>query len=864
MENVIKIKLKGLDCPHCAEKITADIKKLNELQNPQINLIKQELSAQTQQNCSAEELLTKVTQIVHKYEPDVEVILEQERNLQQTIKVRLKGLDCAHCAEKITADIKKLNALQNPQINLIKQELSAQTQQNCSAEEILTKVTQIVHKYEPDVEVILEQERNLPQTIKVRLKGLDCAHCAAEIEQGTKGLKEVKTATINLLKQEMEVTVEQGTSLSELLNSITEITHRHEPDVEVSLVTNQEQKIQKQQKSDFQIALKKTLMRFGIGIIFFLAGELTKGQISYGLFLISYILFGYDVLWTAIKNIKRGQIFDENFLMSISTIGAIILNEMAEAVFVMMFYQIGETFQSYAVDRSRKSIAGLMNIRPDYANLAVGQEIKKVDPSEVSVGEYIVVKPGEKVPLDGVVAEGSGQMDTSALTGESLPSTVSAGESVYSGSLNLNGLLKIQVTKAFGESTVVKILEMVENATAKKSKTEQFITKFAKVYTPFVVCAAVLLAVLPPIITGEPFSMWLSRALIFLVISCPCALVLSVPLGFFSGIGEASKRGVLVKGSNYIHALKDVNTVVFDKTGTLTKGIFEVVQINPAKNNTEQKVLNLAAKAEKASNHPIAKSITNCYESKYGFLTEEVENYKEIGGHGVCCTIEGKTILAGNEKLMKQFSISYTPYEGTGSIVYVAENDVFAGSVVVADSIKEASKEAIKQLKALGVKNTVMLTGDNEITAQKVSKELEIDAYYAQLLPQNKVEILEKLLDEKGEAKVVFVGDGINDAPVLARADIGVAMGGIGSDAAIEAADVVIMNDDIRKIGDGIIIARNTNRIVNQNIVFALGVKAVVLVLGAVGIATMWLAVFADVGVAFIAILNSMRKKYPK
>ena len=784
--------------------------------------------------------------------------------MENVIKIKLKGLDCPHCAEKITADIKKLNELQNPQINLIKQELSAQTQQNCSAEEILTKVTQIVHKYEPDVEVILEQERNLPQTIKVRLKGLDCAHCAAEIEQGTKGLKEVKTATINLLKQEMEVTVEQGTSLSELLNSITEITHRHEPDVEVSLVTNQEQKIQKQQKSDFQIALKKTLMRFGIGIIFFLAGELTKGQISYGLFLISYILFGYDVLWTAIKNIKRGQIFDENFLMSISTIGAIILNEMPEAVFVMMFYQIGETFQSYAVDRSRKSIAGLMNIRPDYANLAVGQEIKKVDPSEVSVGEYIVVKPGEKVPLDGVVAEGSGQMDTSALTGESLPSTVSAGESVYSGSLNLNGLLKIQVTKAFGESTVVKILEMVENATAKKSKTEQFITKFAKVYTPFVVCAAVLLAVLPPIITGEPFSMWLSRALIFLVISCPCALVLSVPLGFFSGIGEASKRGVLVKGSNYIHALKDVNTVVFDKTGTLTKGIFEVVQINPAKNNTEQKVLNLAAKAEKASNHPIAKSITNCYESKYGFLTEEVENYKEIGGHGVCCTIEGKTILAGNEKLMKQFSISYTPYEGTGSIVYVAENDVFAGSVVVADSIKEASKEAIKQLKALGVKNTVMLTGDNEITAQKVSKELEIDAYYAQLLPQNKVEILEKLLDEKGEAKVVFVGDGINDAPVLARADIGVAMGGIGSDAAIEAADVVIMNDDIRKIGDGIIIARNTNRIVNQNIVFALGVKAVVLVLGAVGIATMWLAVFADVGVAFIAILNSMRKKYPK
>lgn len=782
--------------------------------------------------------------------------------MENVMKVKLKGLNCPHCAEKIKTDVEKLEELENPQINLIKQELLAQTKQNCSKEALLPKVEQIVHKYEPDVEVILEEEKEKKQVLKLQLKGLDCAHCAAKIEQSANEIDYVKNAAINLWKQEMEITAEEGISALEILKAVTKITHDYEPDVEVCFSTDTQKRTQKEQTSDFQKGLKKTLLRFGAGIILFLAAELTKGQLSYGLFLICYILFGYDVLWTAISNIKKGQMFDENFLMSVSTIGAICLGEMAEAVFVMLFYQIGETFQSYAVDRSRKSIAGLMDIRPDYANLAVGEDTKKIDPSHVSVGEYIIVKPGEKVPLDGIVTEGEAQLDTSALTGESLPKNVSVGENVYSGSLNLNGLLKIQVTKAFGESTVVKILEMVENATAKKSKTEQFITKFAKVYTPFVVCAAVLLALLPPLLTGEPFSLWISRALIFLVISCPCALVLSVPLGFFSGIGEASKRGILVKGSNYIHALKDVDTVVFDKTGTLTKGIFEVVQIHTAKQNTEKDVLTLAANAEKSSNHPIAKSITKYYEAKYGHLTEEVKAYQEMGGHGVCCVIAGKRVLAGNEKLMKQFSIDYVPYEGAGSVVYVAEEKDFVGSIVVADTIKEESKGAIKQLKALGVKNTVMLTGDNTITAQKVSKELEIDAYYAQLLPQNKVEILEKLLNKKENANVIFVGDGINDAPVLARADIGVAMGGMGSDAAIEAADVVIMNDDIAKIADGMIIARNTNRIVNENIVFALGVKAIVLVLGALGIATMWLAVFADVGVAFIAILNSMRKKY--
>lgn len=771
--------------------------------------------------------------------------------MQDVIKIKLKGLDCPHCAEKITADIKKIQELQNPEINLIKQELSAVKAHNCFEEPLLSQITEIVHKYEPDVEVFIEKK-----TFKIALKGLNCAHCAGEIEKGTNALPQVKKATINLLKQEMEMIIEQEASISDLLQTVTEIAHRHEPDVQVSILSeNKETKIKEIEPSEFEKGFQKTMFRFGTGILFFLGGAFLKINI---LFLVSYFLFGYDVLWRAIKNIKKGQIFDENFLMSVSTIGAIFLGELAEAVFVMMFYQIGETFQSYAVDRSRKSITGLMDIRADYANLVIGNQTKKVEPTEVSIGDMIVVKAGEKIPLDGIVAEGSGELDTSALTGESLPVSVGIGENVYSGSVNKNGLLKIQVTKEFGESTVVKILEMVENASSKKSKTEQFITKFARVYTPFVVCTAALLAFIPSLLTGN-VQIWLSRALIFLVISCPCALVLSVPLGFFSGIGEASKRGILVKGSNYIDALKDVNTVIFDKTGTLTKGNFEVTQINTTENSTEKEILKLAAKAEKNSNHPIAISITEQYIKTYGNLTEEIQEYKEIGGHGICCKINGKTVLAGNEKLMKQFSIDYQTYTGIGSIVYVAQDGIFMGSIVVADTIKEGSKEAIQKLKALGIKNTIMLTGDNQATANQISKELVLEECYAELLPQNKVEILEKYLNQQN--KVIFVGDGINDAPVLARADIGIAMGGVGSDAAIEAADVVIMNDDISKIETGIIIARNTNRIVNQNIILALGIKAIVLVLGAMGIATMWMAVFADVGVALLAILNSMRKK---
>ncbi len=700
----------------------------------------------------------------------------------------------------------------------------------------------------------------MEEMLRIRLKGLDCAHCAAKIEEEVKKMEELKAPRVNLLKQELLAQRGEGYIPGETLEKVKGIVSRYEPDVEVSFAFDDE-KIG-DRENVFQKELQKKLIRFGIGLILFFAAGVTKGNVSFGLYLASYAIFGGDVLWTAARNIAKGKVFDENFLMSVSTLGAIFLKEMPEAVFVMLFYQIGETFQSYAVDRSRKSIAGLMELRPDSADLVTPSGTVRVNPSEVAVGDLILVKPGEKIPLDGVVAEGAGQLDMAALTGESLPKEVGEGDGVYSGSVNRSGVIKIRVTKPFGESTVVKILELVETASEKKSKTEQFITKFAEIYTPLVVGAAVFLALLPPLVLGGGFQMWLGRALIFLVISCPCALVLSVPLGFFSGIGEASRRGILVKGSNYLSALKDVDTVVFDKTGTLTKGVFTVTESKTGEGFEKESLLKLAAAAEGFSNHPIAKSIAACYEKKYGAMNQEVQQYEELGGYGVSCVVGGKKVLVGNGRLMEKENIPYEAHKGVGTVVYVAEDGKYVGRLLVADTLKEGSKKTVERLRAMGVTKIIMLTGDNEETAKSISKELGLDGCYSGLLPQDKVMVLESLLGEKGKGKVLFVGDGINDAPVLARADVGVAMGGMGSDAAIEAADLVIMNDEVEKIADAMVIATNTNRIVNQNIVFALAVKLLVLALGAMGIATMWMAVFADVGVAFLAILNSMRKKY--
>ncbi|WP_130849013.1 heavy metal translocating P-type ATPase [Intestinimonas timonensis] len=604
---------------------------------------------------------------------------------------------------------------------------------------------------------------------------------------------------------------------------------------------------------------KRLLTRIIVAAALFLAGNFIPlpEWAEMGVFLICYAVAGWDIVWKAITNILHGQVFDENFLMTIATVGALILGEHSEGVAVMLFYQVGEWFQSYAVSKSRKSITSLMDIRPDYANIEKDGKLVQVDPDEVQIGDTIVVKPGERVPLDGKIIKGTSALDTSALTGESMPREVEPGMDVISGCINQTGILTIQTTKEFGESTVAKILDLVENASDKKGKTENFISRFARYYTPIVVFAALALAVLPPLILQQSFSVWIYRALTFLVISCPCALVISIPLSFFGGIGGSSKIGVLVKGSNYLESLAHAETVVFDKTGTLTKGSFAVTEIHPVDMKDTQ-LLELAAYAEDYSNHPISLSIKSAYGKKID--SSRISDVQEIAGHGVQAVIDGKKILAGNAKLMQKEHIKYSPSSSVGTVVYLACNGKYAGCIVIEDEIKADAATAIKNLKSSGIRKTVMLTGDADAVGKKVAGRLGLDQVYTELLPADKVDRVEDLLKQKSEkGKLVFVGDGINDAPVLARADVGIAMGALGSDAAIEAADVVLMTDEPSKIAAVMKIARKTIRIANQNIVFALAVKFLVLILGAIGKANMWAAVFADVGVSIIAILNAIR-----
>ncbi len=604
---------------------------------------------------------------------------------------------------------------------------------------------------------------------------------------------------------------------------------------------------------------KHLLARIIVAAVLFAAGGLLhlEGWAELGVYLVCYAVIGWDIVWKAITNILHGQVFDENFLMTIATVGALILGEHSEGVAVMLFYQVGEWFQSYAVSKSRRSITSLMDIRPDYANIEKDGKLIQVDPEDVQIGDTIIVKPGERVPLDGKIIKGSSTLDTSALTGESMPREVEAGMEVISGCINQTGILTIQTTKEFGESTVAKILDLVENASDKKGRMENFITRFARYYTPVVVFAALALAVLPPLVTGQAFSIWIYRALTFLVISCPCALVISIPLSFFGGIGGASKIGVLVKGSNYLEALAYTETVVFDKTGTLTKGSFAVTEIQ-ANGMTDEELLELAAYAEDYSNHPISLSIQKAYGKKID--NSRITDVQEIAGHGVQAVIDGMTVLAGNAKLMEREHIPYTASNAIGTVVYVAFDGRYAGCIVIADEIKADAPAAIKTLKAAGIRQTVMLTGDADAVGQDVAHRLGLDRAYTELLPADKVDRVEELLAQKSDkGMLAFVGDGINDAPVLARADVGIAMGALGSDAAIEAADVVLMTDEPSKIAAIMQIARKTIRISNENIVFALGVKFLVLILGAVGRANMWAAVFADVGVSVIAILNAIR-----
>ncbi len=607
--------------------------------------------------------------------------------------------------------------------------------------------------------------------------------------------------------------------------------------------------------------MKKRIFRIIIAAIFFIAAIINifnTEWLNIVLYLVSFIIVGGDVVIRALKNITKGKIFDENFLMTIATVGAMLISEYAEGIAVMLFYQIGELFQDLAVDKSRRSIADLMDIRPDYANVKNGENITQTDPNDVKVGDIIIIKAGERVPLDAMVIEGSSMMDTSALTGESVPQTVEVGNELLSGCININGVITAQVTKEYGESTASKILDLVENASSKKSHSEKFITRFARYYTPVVVILAALLAIIPPlVIKGETFSVWIYRALTFLVVSCPCALVLSVPLTFFNGIGGASKKGILVKGSNYLEALAKTEIIAFDKTGTLTKGVFNVQEINPEEISKED-LLELAAYAESYSNHPISKSIIAAYAKEID--NNKVVNVEEIPGHGVSAIVDVKEVLAGNARLMEKMNISFARVESIGTVVHVAVNKKYAGYILIADEIRDDSAQAIKEIKATNVKQTVMLTGDRKNVAEDVAAQLNIDRVYAELLPGDKVEKVEELLTQKSEkGKLAFVGDGINDAPVLARADIGIAMGGLGSDAAIEAADIVLMTDEPSKIVTAMRIAKKTLAVSNENVIFAIGIKIAVLILSALGITSMWAAIFADVGVTILAVLNSFR-----
>ena len=820
------------------------------------------------------------------------------------VKLLLKGLSCANCANKIESKVSNINGIKEATVNFATSTLIAEVFVNYNKEEIINQIKDIVKSIEKDV--IVEEvkgnikrpartisrcedgcctinnhsdnytnDKTVNKSNRILLKGLTCANCANKIEAKVKNLDSIKYANINFATTTLLVELNKGYKIEEAFKEINKIVKSLEPDVEVEL-----QETSKRGKSNRTILSdasssnevvcekeKKTTMSYikenislVIGTVGFVLAVMLESYplIAFIFFAATYLIIGKNVLITAAKNILRGEVFDENFLMAIATLGAFAIGEYPEAVAVMLFFEIGEAFQKYAVERSRKSISSLMNIRADYATvLENGNEIR-VDPEDVEIDEIIIIKPGERVPLDGIVVDGTSFIDTSALTGESVPREITVDTEILAGAINNTGVLKVRVTKEYGESTVARILELVENASNKKALTEKFITKFSKIYTPVVCLIALLVAVVPPLIMkDQTFSVWIYRALSLLVVSCPCALVVSVPLGIFAGIGGASKKGVLVKGGNYLEALKDVETVVFDKTGTLTKGVFKVTEIN-TNNIDKDELLKLAAYGESNSNHPIALSIVKAYGKEIN--KESLINYEEISGHGIKVNIEGNEVLLGNYKLMNKFNIKFNEVDTIGTIVHVAINGEYKGNIVISDEIKETSKEAIETLKSIGIKNTVMLTGDNKVVADKVGKIIGLDQVYSELLPADKVEQVEKLMNIKSsKGKLVFVGDGINDAPVLARADIGIAMGGIGSDAAIEAADVVLMKDDPKSIVDAIKAARKTNKILWQNIIFALAVKTIVMILVAFGIGTMWEAVFADVGVTILAVINSIR-----
>lgn len=857
-----ELLLEGLDCANCAAKIENEVNELNGIK-ASMNFMNKTLTLETESETEYLNVLEQVKSIVHKHEPDVEV---KEKTVNKGAKkvLILENLGCANCAAKIETQTKGIQGVNNATVDFVSKKLTIEADKK-EFNRILDEVTALVKKIEPDVKVI-DTDKNKGNKSTIILDGLGCANCAAKIEAEVNNLEGVKFASVDFVSKKLTLEADDNVSISELKEKIEGIVKKIEPDVKVTFEANSSKaKINEndidEDKDEDGDHRKKEIIKLVIGGALFAVGLIFKFQnwLELTIFLISYIIVGGKVVLSAVQRIARGDVFSEHFLMSVATIGAFFVGAYAEGVAVMLFYLLGELFEDMAVDHSRKSISALMDIRPDYANLKVGDDLEKVSPDEVSIGDIIVVKPGEKIPLDGKVIEGTSMVDTAALTGESVPRELEPGSNALSGFINKNGVLTVEVTKEFGESTVSKVLDLVQNASSKKAPTEKFITKFARYYTPVVVFGALALAVIPPlVIPGATFSEWIYRALVFLVVSCPCALVLSVPIGFIGGIGGASKRGILVKGGNYLEALNNVEAVVFDKTGTLTKGVFKVTETNPQNGYTDKELIEYAAYAESYSNHPIALSIISAYNMEID--KNRIENYQEVAGHGIKVNVNGKEVLAGNTRLMSSENIKYNDVDILGTVVHVSIDKKYAGSIVISDEVKEDSAKAIKELKSLGVGKTVMLTGDLKKVADKIGKQLGIDEVYSELLPADKVEKIESLEAKKTHrGKIVFVGDGINDAPVIARADIGMAMGGLGSDAAIEAADVVIMTDEPSKIASAIKIAKRTRSIVIQNIIFALGVKAVFLVLGALGVASMWEAVFGDMGVALLAVLNAMR-----
>lgn len=782
-------------------------------------------------------------------------------------KVILKGLDCANCSNKIETYVQSIPGVHNVGVDFVNKKLSFDYNEELDLSSLMIDIKKYIESIEPDV-IIVEVANNAFFKQDIKLEGLSCASCALKIEKKISQIEGVKFVSVNFANLNMVIESDKDIDIDQLNKELINISKSIEPDIELKFQNNKDRVKSvndehdlddKDENNDF--SLKKQLFKLLVGGGLFAIGLIFEfdANIELTIFLLSYIIVGGEVVIKAIKGILSGQVFNENFLMSIATIGAFIIGEYPEGVAVMLFYLVGELFQDLAVDHSRKSIKKMMDIRPEYANLLKNNSITKVKPESVSIGDVIVVNPGERIPLDGVVIEGSSMVDTAALTGESMPRELLIDDQAVSGFINLNGVLTIIVTKSYEDSTVSKILELVENASSRKAPTEKYISKFAAVYTPIVVFLALAIAIIPPLLfPSESYSVWVYRALVFLVISCPCALVISIPLGFFGGIGGASKRGILVKGSNYLEALNDVEIVIFDKTGTLTKGIFMVTSTNPNEGFTEDELLEYAAYAENYSNHPIAKAILGKY--KKSIDLNRISDYKDIPGYGINLRIDYKNVFVGNSKLMIRENIAIDEVNVSGSIVYVSSDSNFIGSIVVSDEIKMDSKQTIVELKKFGIKKTIMLTGDRKSVGEEIGKYLGTDEVYSELLPTDKIEKFEQIEKSKTtKGKIIFVGDGINDAPVLARADIGIAMGGLGSDAAIEAADVVIMTDEPSKIITAIKVAKKTKRIVYQNIILAMVVKGIFLVLGALGLASMWEAVFADTGVALLAVFNALR-----